>query len=154
MPLGATVSQRSHDPQTSQDSNASRGPAVRTEFSFILPVGYVDSAGVAHREGTMRLATARDEILPLRDPRVRENEAYLTVILLSRVITSLGEVSPINPGMVEGMFAADLAFLQDLYRRINAEGHTRIAVTCPSCEHEFAIDSSGSNPAASRLGES
>jgi hypothetical protein len=126
--------------------------AVRTEFAFTLPVGYVDSAGAVHRQGTMRLATARDEILPLRDPRVRENEAYLTVILLSRVITSLGEVSSINPGVVESMFAADLAFLQDLYRRINAEGHTRIAVTCPACEHDFAVDSSG--PAASRLGES
>ena len=130
------------------------GEQVRTEFAFVLPRGYVDDNGGVHREGTMRLATARDEIMPQRDPRVRENEAYLTVILLSRVITSLGEVTPINPGVVEGMFAADLAFLQDLYRRINAEGHTRIAVTCPSCEHEFAVDSSGSGPAASRLGES
>jgi hypothetical protein len=136
--------------QAGQAGNAVH--TVRTEFAFTLPVGYVDADGTAHREGTMRLATARDEILPLRDPRVRENEAYLTVILLSRVITSLGEVSPINPGVIEGMFAADLAFLQDLYRRVNAEGHTRIAVTCPGCEHEFAVDSSG--PAASRLGES
>jgi len=157
MPLGATTSSGSavgtagsgwQAGQAGQSAQA----AVRTEFAFTLPVGYVDGSGVAHREGTMRLATARDEILPLRDPRVRENEAYLTVILLSRVITSLGEVSQINPGVVEGMFAADLAFLQDLYRRINAEGHTRIAVTCPACEHEFAVDSSG--PAASRLGES
>jgi hypothetical protein len=153
MPIGAIVaSQGSQMSQTSQGSNTSESPAVRTEFAFTLPVGYVDGSGVAHRDGTMRLATARDEILPLRDPRVRENEAYLTVILLSRVITSLGEVSPINPGVVEGMFAADLAFLQDLYRRINAEGHTRVAVTCPSCEHDFAVDTSG--PAASRLGES
>jgi hypothetical protein len=128
------------------------GTAVRTEFAFTLPVGYVDGSGAVHREGTMRLATARDEILPLRDPRVRENEAYLTVILLSRVITALGEVGAVNPGVVENMFAADLAFLQDLYRRINAEGHTRIAVTCPACEHDFAVDSAG--PAASRLGES
>jgi hypothetical protein len=131
---------------------ASSATAVRTQFSFTLPVGYVDEAGVVHREGTMRLATARDEILPLRDPRVRDNEAYLTVILLSRVITALGEVTSINPGLVEGMFAADLAFLQDLYRRINAEGHTRFAVTCPACAHDFAVDSSG--PAVSRLGES
>jgi hypothetical protein len=156
MPLGATVSAGAGPSRAGSSGAGASGPAagtaVRTEFSFILPVGYVDGSGVAHREGTMRLATARDEILPLRDPRVRENEAYLTVILLSRVITSLGEVSPINPGVIEGMFATDLAFLQDLYRRINAEGHTRIAVTCPSCEHEFAIDSSG--PAASRLGES
>ncbi len=153
MPIGAIVaSPGSQMSQTSPGSNTSESPAVRTEFAFTLPVGYVDGSGVAHRDGTMRLATARDEILPLRDPRVRENEAYLTVILLSRVITSLGEVSPINPGVVEGMFAADLAFLQDLYRRINAEGHTRVAVTCPSCEHDFAVDTSG--PAASRLGES
>jgi hypothetical protein len=131
---------------------ASSATAVRTQFAFTLPVGYVDDAGVVHREGTMRLATARDEILPLRDPRVRENEAYLTVILLSRVITALGEVTSINPGVVENMFAADLAFLQDLYRRINAEGHTRFAVTCPACEHDFAVD--GSGPAVSRLGES
>ena len=125
--------------------------AVRTEFAFMLPVGYVDDSGAAHREGRMRLATARDEILPLRDPRVRDNEAYLTVILLSRVITQLGTVASVNPGVVENMFAADLAFLQDLYRRVNAEGHTRIAVTCPSCEHDFAVDASGP---ASRLGES
>lgn len=117
--------------------------AVRTEFSFVLPVGYVDGSGTRHREGTMRLATARDEILPLRDPRVQDNEAYLTVILLSRVITSLGTLTSINPGVVEEMFAADLAMLQDLYRRINAEGHTRAAVCCPACEHEFAVDVSG-----------
>lgn len=146
MPIGAATA-------VGTAGSAGQGSAtVRTQFAFTLPVGYVDGDGTAHRQGTMRLATARDEILPLRDPRVRENEAYLTVILLSRVITSLGEVSPINPGVVENMFAADLAFLQDLYRRINAEGHTRIAVACPSCEHEFAVDTSG--PAASRLGES
>lgn len=113
---------------------------VRTEFAFCLPVGYVTSDGAVHREGRMRLATARDEILPLRDPRVRENEAYLTVILLSRVITELGSLSSVDPGVVEGMFAADLAFLQDLYRRINAEGHTRAGVACPECRHEFTVD--------------
>ncbi|HEY3713801.1 MAG TPA: hypothetical protein VGL39_04665 [Jatrophihabitantaceae bacterium] len=119
---------------------------VRTEFSFTLPVGYVDEAGVAHRDGTMRLATARDEILPLRDPRVQDNEAYLTVLLLARVITSLGTLPAINAGVIEGMFAADLAMLQDLYRRVNAEGHTRVAVACPSCQHEFAVDISGGRP--------
>ena len=100
----------------------------------------------------MRLATARDEILPLRDPRVQDNEAYLTVILLSRVITSLGTLSAINPGVIEGMFAADLAFLQDLYRQVNAEGHTRAAVSCPGCGHEFAVDFSAA--ARGRPGES
>ena len=126
--------------------------AVRTEFAFTLPVGYVDDAGAVHRDGTMRLATARDEILPLRDPRVRENEAYLTVILLSRVITALGTVPSVNPGLVEGMFAADLAFLQAMYRRVNAQGHARVPVSCPACAHDFAVDAAG--PGASRLGES
>jgi len=120
--------------------------AVRTEFSFTLPIGYVDENGVSHRDGTMRLATARDEILPLRDPRVQDNEAYLTVLLLSRVITQLGTLPAINTGVIEGMFAADLAMLQDLYRRVNAEGHTRVAVACPACSHEFAVDVSGGRP--------
>jgi hypothetical protein len=113
---------------------------VRTEFAFTLPVGYLEANGTLHREGRMRLATARDEILPLRDPRVQDNEAYLTVILLSRVIISLGTLGAVNPGVIEGMFAADLAFLQDLYRQVNAEGHTRAAVACPGCGHEFAVD--------------
>ena len=121
---------------------------LRTEFPFVLPRGYVDDGGAVHREGVMRLATARDEILPQRDPRVRENEAYLTVILLSRVITRLGGLTRIDPGIVEGMFASDLAFLQDLYRRINAEGHTRAEVICPTCHHEFTVDLAGG-----RLGE-
>lgn len=116
---------------------------LRTEFSFVLPRGYVDETGEVHRTGTMRLATARDEIQPLRDPRVRSNEAYLTVILLSRVVTKLGSVDPITPATIEGLFASDLAFLQDLYRRINQEGHTQAAVTCPSCEHDFAVDVAG-----------
>jgi hypothetical protein len=125
--------------------------AVRTEFAFTLPVGYLDEDGTLHREGRMRLATARDEILPLRDPRVQDNEAYLTVILLSRVVVALGSLGSVNPGVVEGMFAADLAFLQDLYRRVNAEGHTRAAVTCPGCGHEFAVDVAGNR---GRQGES
>ncbi len=109
----------------------------------MLPRGYVDESGTVHREGTMRLATARDEILPQRDPRVRENEAYLTVILLSRVLTRLGSISQITPATIEGLFASDLAFLQDLYRRVNQEGHTHAAVTCPQCKHEFAVDVAG-----------
>jgi hypothetical protein len=117
--------------------------SLRTEFAFSLPRGYVDEDGTLHRQGTMRLATARDEIQPQRDPRVRENEAYLTVILLSRVVTKLGTVSRITPATIEGLFASDLAFLQDLYRRINSEGHTQLAVICPACKHEFTIDLSG-----------
>lgn len=116
---------------------------LQTEFAFVLPRGYVDESGTVHREGAMRLATARDEILPQRDPRVRENEAYLTVILLARVITRLGAVSQVTPGTVEGLFASDLSFLQDLYRRINGEGHTQVGVTCPACKNEFAVDIAG-----------
>jgi hypothetical protein len=116
---------------------------LRTEFPFELPRGYVDDHGTVHRDGTMRLATARDEILPLRDHRVRENESYLTVLLLSRVVTRLGTVSEVTPGVIEGLFASDLAFLQDLYRRVNQEGHTRATVGCPACGHEFAVDVAG-----------
>jgi hypothetical protein len=122
---------------------------LRTEFTFLLPRGYVDSSGTVHREGVMRLATARDELVPLRDDRVRENSAYLTVVLLARVIMRIGTIEDVHAGVIENLFAADLAFLQDLYRRINTEGHTRAAVTCPSCSHRFAVDVSGG-----RLGES
>ena len=126
------------------------GPAdpLRTEFPFTLPRGYVDAAGTVHRDGVMRLATARDELIPLRDDRVRENPAYLTVVLLARVITRLGGLDDVHAGIVEELFASDLAFLQDLYGRVNAEGHARAAVTCPACRHEFTVDLSGS-----RLGE-
>jgi hypothetical protein len=126
--------------------SAAAAPAsgtLRTEFDFVLPRGYVDDEGNVHREGRMRLATARDEILPQRDPRVRENEAYLTVILLSRVVTRLGSVGQVTPATIEGLFASDLAFLQDLYRRVNSEGTTHVAITCPSCKHEFAVDVAG-----------
>ena len=122
---------------------------LRTEFPFVLPRGYVDDSGTVHADGVMRLATARDEILPLRDPRVRENEAYLTVILLGRVITRLGSLPQVTNGVIEGLFASDLAFLQDLYRRVNQEGHTHVEVSCPACQHTFAVDLSGE-----RLGES
>jgi hypothetical protein len=124
---------------------AASGPAagLRTEFAFVLPRGYVDASGAVHRDGVMRLATAKDEIIPQRDPRVRENEAYLTVLLLSRVITRLGALADVHPGIVENMFASDLAFLQDLYRRVNQEGTSQAAVTCPACSHEFAVDMAG-----------
>ena len=116
---------------------------LQTEYPFVLPRGFVDDAGRLHRDGVMRLATARDEILPLRDPRVRENEAYLSVVLLSRVLVRLGTITDVHAGIVERLFAADLAFLQDLYRRINQEGHTRAAVQCPDCRHDFTVDLSG-----------
>lgn len=127
-----------------------RPEPLRTEFPFELPRGYVDESGTVHRTGVMRLATARDELIPLRDDRVRENAAYLSVVLISRVLVRLGTVEDVHPGIVEDLFASDLAFLQDFYRRINAEGHSRAAVTCPSCRESFAVDLAGGG----RLGES
>jgi hypothetical protein len=122
---------------------------LRTEFAFELPRGYVDQSGTTHTSGVMRLATARDELIPLRDDRVRENAAYLTVVLLARVVTRIGSVTDVHTGIIENLFASDLAFLQDMYRRINSEGHTRAGVTCPECAHSFDVDLSGG-----RLGES
>jgi hypothetical protein len=114
-----------------------------TEYAFELPVGYLDDSGELHKQGTMRLARARDEIVPLRDPRVRDNEAYLTVLLLARTIPRLGTVSTITPAVIESLFTPDLAFLQDLYRRVNSEGHTRASVVCPSCGTDFTVDVAG-----------
>ncbi|MCK1816440.1 hypothetical protein MTQ13_19515 [Streptomyces sp. XM4011] len=133
-----------------RDRNRAEEGLLRTEFAFELPRGYVDPSGTVHRSGVMRLATARDELVPLRDDRVRENSAYLSVVLISRVITRLGTIEDIHPGVVEDLFASDLAFLQDFYRRINSEGHTRAAVTCPSCREGFTVDLAGGG----RLGES
>src|SRR3954453_24257929 len=95
---------------------------LQTEYEFTLRLGYVDQDGQLHRDGTMRLATAADEILPLKDPRVQANPAYLVVILLSRVVTRLGTLEAINPKVIEGLFTADLAYLQDLYNRIYGTG--------------------------------
>jgi len=97
------------------------GHSFLTEIEFELPKGYVDESGTLHRHGTMRLATAADEILPLRDPRVQQNEAYLAIIVLSRVITRLGSLPDIHPGVIEGLFASDLGFLQRLYERFNTD---------------------------------
>ena len=122
---------------------------LQTEFAFQLPHGYVDRDGEVHRDGVMRMATARDELVPLHDNRVRENPSYLTVVLVARVLTRLGTITDVHPGIVEDMFAADVAFLQDLYRRINQEGHTRAAATCPACHHEFTVDMAGGRPGES-----
>jgi hypothetical protein len=116
----------------------------QTEYEFTLPMGYVDGEGNLHREGVMRLATAADEILPLKDPRVQSNEAYLTVILLSRVIARLGSIPLVTPKVIEGVYAADLAYLQELYNRINRTGKASIDAACPKCAHEFALEMNGS----------
>lgn len=122
---------------------------LRTEFEFVLPRGFVDDGGQIHRNGVMRLATARDEINPQTDPRVRQNPAYLTVLLLERTVTKLGTLGEVTAWHIENLFAADLSFLQDLYRRINQEGHTEAAVTCPACQHEFSVDVAGDAPGGS-----
>lgn len=111
-----------------------------TEFEFTLPKGYVDAEGMVHRDGTMRLATAADEISPQRDPRVQSNPAYLVMILLARVVTRLGTLDAINPKVLEGLFAADLAYLQDFYNRINSVQSRKIAVACPQCQHGFELE--------------
>jgi hypothetical protein len=108
-----------------------------TEFEFDLPRGYVDESGTVHKRGTMRLATAADEILPLRDPRVVSNPGYLTIILLSRVITSLGTVQNIRPATIEKLFSADLSYLQSMYQQINAMGELTETCVCPECGHKF-----------------
>lgn len=108
----------------------------RTETDFTLPLGYLDPEGTLHRDGTMRLATAADEILPLKDPRVQQNPAYLVVILLSRVITRLGGVSQITPKVIENLYAADLARLQALYNELNRLDGGPVVV-CPNCSHTF-----------------
>jgi hypothetical protein len=113
---------------------------LQTEFSFVLPHGYVDSDGAIHKRGVMRLATAYDEIAPMKDPRVQSNPAYLVIILLSRVITQLGDLKPINPKVIEGLYSADLAFLQDLYQRTNINGHNRLTVSCPHCDKQFEVE--------------
>jgi hypothetical protein len=110
---------------------------LQTEFEFVLPRGFIDDTGTVHQVGTMRMATAMDEIAPLRDPRVRANEAYLVVILLAQVITRLGALPRVTPAVIENLFAADLAFLQDLYRQINDVDANRILIHCPNCGHEW-----------------
>jgi hypothetical protein len=112
----------------------------QTEFPFTLPKGYMDEDGDLHKDGIMRLATAADEILPMKDPRVQSNPAYLTVILLSRVITKLGGLKSISPKVIEDLFASDLSYLQELYGRINENGNGKIKTTCPKCEHQFYVE--------------
>lgn len=113
---------------------------LQTEYAFSLPLGYPDAEGTLHKDGTMRLATAFDEIAPLKDPRVQSNPAYLLVILLSRVITRLGTLEHINPKVIESLYAADLAFLQDLYGRVNGNGSNRVRTRCPYCEKDFEVE--------------
>jgi hypothetical protein len=114
--------------------------SFQTEFEFVLPHGYVDEEGNLHKEGVMRLATTADEILPLKDPRVQANPAYLSIILLSRVVTKLGSIPSVNPRIIESLFVSDMAYLQDLYQRVNENGANVLKAVCPKCEHKFDVE--------------
>lgn len=107
---------------------------LKTEYEFTLPKGYIDGEGNLHRQGVMRLANAKDEIVPLTDPRVMRNKAYMIVVLLSRVVTRLGTMEKIHTGVVENLFAADLRYLEELYNRIN-EDEVSVSLKCPNCGH-------------------
>ena len=113
---------------------------LQTEYEFTLPKGYVDPEGNLHRQGVMRLATAMDEIAPLRDLRVRSNQAYLVIVLLSQVIVKLGTLQQVTTDVIENLFAADLAYLQAFYRQINEQGTSLMEMTCPECNHKFEVD--------------
>lgn len=111
----------------------------QTEIEFELPKGFLDEEGTFHKNGTMRLATAGDEILPLKDPRVQQNPAYLTVIVLSRVVIRLGSLPDINPRIIENLYASDLAYLQTLYQGVNSNGNMNVTAQCPKCDHSFEV---------------
>ena len=111
----------------------------QTEFTFVLPRGYVDGNGTLHREGIMRLANAGDEILPMRDPRVQQNPGYLSIILLARVITKLGGLPAVDTKVIENLFTMDLAYLQDLYQRVNSMESPLYKGVCPHCSKELDV---------------
>ncbi len=111
----------------------------KTEYEFTLPKGYVDKNGKLHKKGVMRLATAKDEIAPLQDYKVKNNEAYMIIILLSRVISKIGEVEHIDTGVIEKLFSSDLDFLQKFYQKINSSDSTEVAIKCPHCESEITL---------------
>jgi hypothetical protein len=113
---------------------------LQTEYEFTLPCGYVGEDGTLVRDGTMRLATALDEVDAMRDPRVRVNEAYLSILLLSRVVTRLGDLAPVPPEVVERLFSADFAYLQDLFVQLNEGGGSVVETECPACGTRFPID--------------
>lgn len=116
------------------------GTLLQTEFAFTLPYGYVDERGDVHRQGIMRLATALDEVEPLRDPRVQANEAYLSILLLSRVLLRLGDIGPVPPAVIERLFSADFTYLQEFFVRINDSGTTLVETQCPTCGSRFSLD--------------
>jgi hypothetical protein len=112
----------------------------QTEIEFSLPKGYLDDEGTLHKDGVMRLATAADEILPLKDLRVQQNPAYLSIIVLSRVVNKLGSLADINPKVIEGLYASDLSYLQSIYQKINGNGDLTVTAHCPTCDNSFEVE--------------
>lgn len=115
-------------------------PTPSTEFNFILPRGLVDAQGTVHRQGVMRLATAKDEIWVQKDSRVQHDPTYGVLVMLSRVITRLGSLSSPTPELLEELFTRDLAYLREFYNRINQQGNPYIPVQCPQCSSQFSVE--------------
>ena len=113
---------------------------IQTEYEFTLPCGFVDEAGTLHRDGVIRLSTALDELEALKDPRVKANDSYLSVVLLSRVIVRLGAIPGLAPEHVERLFSADFAYLQELFVRLNDAGAGVAETQCPECGTRFPVD--------------
>ncbi len=113
--------------------------AFQTEFAFSLPRGYVDDSGRIHRDGLMRLATGLDEIDPLQDPRAQQNAGYLAILLLSRVIRCLGDLPAVTPDLIAQLYVSDLAYLEDLYQRINSPAPLLMGVVCPQCSERLQV---------------
>jgi hypothetical protein len=114
--------------------------SLRTEFNFYLPRGLVDSTGIVHRQGMMRLATARDELVAYKHHQVQTYPEYLVLVLLSEVITQLGSLATVSPADLEGLFTQDLAYLRELYNRVNQTGSTKLPAQCPQCNHSFPVE--------------
>lgn len=127
---------------------------LQTEFEFTLPQGFVDDNGTLHKKGSMRLANAADEIEPLQDPRVEKNSSYLTIILLARVITELGELDNVDRTVIENLYVKDLEYLQNLYARINHQGSNAVGTECPECGHAFEVDAGTGAPVGGDVSES
>lgn len=113
--------------------------SFQTEVNFELPKGYIDKNGEVHKSGVMRLANAADEIVPLNDPRVKMNAGYLSILLLERVIVKLGTLPSITTNVIENLFTADMAYLQDLYQKLNAAEPQKASFVCPHCSQKIQV---------------
>jgi len=113
---------------------------IHTEFDFTLPKGLLDAEGNLHRQGLMRLATAKDEIIVQKNRAAQENTVYAAIVMLSQVITRLGNLTDITPNLLENLFSRDLAYLREFYNQINQQGDAYIPVQCPQCNSSFQVE--------------